>query len=70
MEKEINNTWKTRTLVAGALIGALTGLGAAFLLTRRAEQEGTDLKISTGQGLKMGMLVVGMLRSLMNLGED
>jgi ABC-type Mn2+/Zn2+ transport system permease subunit len=70
MEEESNNTWKTRTLLAGALIGAVTGLGAAFLLTRRAEQEGDEFSISTGQGLKLGMLVVGLLRSIMNLGDD
>ena len=70
MEKETNSIWKTRTLVAGTLIGALIGLGAAFLMTRRAEQEGTELTITTGKGLKMGMLVVGLLRSIMNLGDD
>lgn len=65
-----DDSWKVKTLVIGALVGALTGLGAAFLLTRRAEQEGKKFSISTGQGVKLGMLVIGLLRSILNLGEE
>jgi ABC-type Mn2+/Zn2+ transport system permease subunit len=65
-----DSSWKVKTLVVGTLIGALTGLGAAFLLTRRAEQKGEKVSISTGQGVKLGMLVVGLLRSILNLGEE
>ena len=65
-----NRTWKINTLIAGTVIGALTGFGAALLLTRRAEQEGTKLTISSGQGLKMGMLIAGLLRSIMSLREE
>ncbi len=65
-----DDSWKVKTLVIGALVGALTGLGAAFLLTRRAEQKGEKLSISTGQGVKLGMLVIGLLRSILNLGEE
>ncbi|MEZ0396056.1 MAG: hypothetical protein ABWK53_06470 [Anaerolineales bacterium] len=69
-ESTPDNSWKVKTLALGALIGALTGLGAAFLLTRRAEQKGEKLSISAGQGVKLGMLVAGLLRSILNLGED
>jgi len=54
----------------GALIGALTGLFAAVLLQRRAEKTGTDITISAGEGLQLGMLVVGLLRSISSLGDD
>ena len=68
MDKD--NSWKTRTLILGAVVGAATGLGAAYLLTRRAEQEGEELSITSGQGLKLGLLVIGLLRQVMSLGED
>ena len=68
MDKD--NSWKTRTLILGAVVGAATGLGAAYLLTRRAEQEGEELSIPSGQGLKLGLLVIGLLRQVMSLGED
>jgi len=64
-----DNSWKVKALVVGGVIGALTGVGAAFLLTRRAEQEGKPLSISTGKGVQLGMLIAGLLRSILSLGE-
>jgi hypothetical protein len=67
---ERDDTWKTKTLVTGAVLGALTGIGAAYLLTRRAEQEGRALAITSGQGLKLGVMIIGLLRSILTLGDD
>lgn len=61
---------RSKTLAAGALIGALTGLVAAMMLQRRAEKTGTEISISAGEGLQLGMLVVGLLRSISTLGDD
>ncbi|MDP2977165.1 MAG: hypothetical protein Q8N45_13255 [Anaerolineales bacterium] len=65
-----DNTWKVKTLLIGAALGALTGLGAAYLLTKRVEQSGQQLTISTGKRVKLGMLVAGLLRSILTLGEE
>lgn len=62
--------WKMKTLIVGAVLGAATGLGAAYLLTRRAEERGERLAISSKEGLKLGVLIAGMLRSIITLGED
>lgn len=69
-EKEVDASWKTKTLLIGGVIGALTGLGAAYLLTRRAEKKGEPLAITSGQGLKLGVLVAGLLRSILSIGEE
>jgi ABC-type Mn2+/Zn2+ transport system permease subunit len=69
-EEQIDNSWKMRTLVIGGLIGMLTGVSAAYLLSKRAEQRGTALSISPGKGLQLGMLVTGLLRSILSMGED
>jgi len=61
---------KTKTLAIGALVGAATGVFAAMLLQRRADQEGTDIEISTGEGLRLGLLLIGLLRSISTLGDD
>ena len=61
---------KSRTLVFGALIGAFTGLIAAVLLTRRAEETGTDLSLTTGDGMKLGVMVFGLLRAIASLGDE
>jgi len=67
---ETDNTWKVKTLLIGATLGALTGLGAAYLLTKRAEQTGQSLAITPSKGVKLGVLIAGLLRSILSLGED
>lgn len=61
---------KSRTIFFGALIGAATGLVAAILLTRRAEKNKRETAITTGEGLKLGALVFGLLRAIASLGDD
>ena len=61
---------KSRTILLGALIGAFTGLIAAVLLTRRAEKNERETAITTGESLKLGVLVFGLLRAIASLGDD
>ena len=57
-------------LLAGALIGAVTGLIGASMLIRRAEREGGETSITTGDGLKLGVMVFGLLRAIASLGDE
>jgi hypothetical protein len=61
---------KGKTLFLGALIGAATGLVAAMLLTRRAEHAERTTAITSGEGMKIGVLVLGLLRAIASLGDD
>ena len=61
---------KNRTIIFGALIGAVTGLVAAILLTRRAETNERETAITSGEGLKLGVLIFGLLRAIASLGDD
>jgi nitrate reductase gamma subunit len=70
MEDRTDNSWKTQALVIGGVLGALVGIGGAYLLTKRAEQKGTTLSITPSKGVKLGMLLAGLLRSIGFLGED
>jgi nitrate reductase gamma subunit len=65
-----DTSWTIQTLVIGGVLGALVGVGAAFLLTKRAEQKGEKLSMTTGQGVKLGMLLAGLMRSILTLGDD
>jgi gas vesicle protein len=58
------------TILLGALIGAVTGVIAAVLLTRRAAKNDRETAITTGEGLKLGVLVFGLLRAIASLGDD
>ena len=61
---------KERTLLTGALIGAFAGLIAAMLLNRRAEHDERSTAITTGEGLKLGVLIFGLLRAIASLGDE
>ena len=61
---------KSRTLIFGALVGAVTGLIAASLLNRRADSNETGTALSAGEGMKLGVLVFGLLRAIASLGDE
>ena len=61
---------KNKIIFFGALIGAVTGLVAAVLLTRRAENSERETAITSGEGLKLGVLIFGLLRAIASLGDD
>jgi len=61
---------QNRTLLFGALIGAFTGLAAAYLLQRRAEKTGTEISLSTGEGIQLGVMILGLLRAISSLGDE
>ena len=57
---------KPRILVAGGVLGALVGVGAAYLLIQNKEADG-EIEMNVGQGVKLGVLVFSLLRSVSNL---
>ncbi|MEW6567939.1 MAG: hypothetical protein AB1449_07200 [Chloroflexota bacterium] len=63
------DNWKAKTLLIGMLVGALTGLGAAYLLVRRAEETESRPRLTPGLGMRLGLLVLGLLRQVGRLGE-
>ncbi len=70
VEDKPDELWKMQTLVIGGVLGMLVGLGGAYLLTKRAEQKGTRLAITPGKSVQLGVLLAGLLRSILSLGED
>ena len=68
-ETPVEDNWKTKLLLIGAVIGALTGVGAAYLMIQRAEKQGIKPALSTKEGVSLGMLVFGLLRQVSQLGS-
>ena len=65
----INMDWRQKTYVVAGLLGLLTGLGTAYFLVRRAESEETELTIGAGEGLRLGLLLLGALKQIGQLTE-
>ena len=66
----LDDSWRFKTLIIGGTIGALVGVGAAYLLTKRAEQKGQPWAITPVKGVQLGVMLAGLLRSILTLGED
>jgi len=63
------NNWKTKVLIIGALVGAIAGVGTAYLMIRTAEEhEGGPPEIKTTDVIKAVLNVVGLVRGIAALG--
>jgi hypothetical protein len=65
-----SESWKTKMLVIGGVLGAVIGLGTAYLLVREAEEKGGGPpEISTADAVKATVGVVGLMRGIASLGN-
>jgi hypothetical protein len=64
-----NESWKNKILIVGGLVGALVGVGAAFLYIRTAEEAGGRREVSPAQVLKLAVSTLGMMRQASQLAE-
>lgn len=70
MDVENEDSWKTKTIMAGAILGAILGIGGAYLLINNAERHGKKIGISVKDGLKLSVLLMGTLRQVAQLGDE
>jgi hypothetical protein len=64
---ENKDNWKTKTLLIGGVIGVIAGLVAAYIFIQRAEAEESRPKITAGEGVKVGLGVLTVLRLIADL---
>ncbi len=55
-------------IILGAILGAVTGAGAGYLLTKRIE-EGEEIRLTAGDGIKIGGSIIAFLRQVSSLGQ-
>jgi hypothetical protein len=67
--EETAQDWRTKVMVVGGILGALAGVGGAYLLIQNAERSGRQVKVSPGDGVKLGVLLMGLLRQVAELGD-
>jgi hypothetical protein len=66
---EPNESWKTKAMIIGGITGLLAGLGAALIFIQRAEANEARPKMTAGEGVKVGIGVLGVLRLISDLGS-
>jgi len=67
-ELEIVENQNSKILALGTLIGALVGLGAAYLILQRIDDEGS-LEFSPKEGVKLGISIFSFFRQMTQLGD-
>lgn len=66
---------QTRVMVIGSVLGALVGVGAAYLYLRSApievDEEGKEKlpAVEPGDAIKLSLGVLGVLRQIAGLGQ-
>jgi high-affinity Fe2+/Pb2+ permease len=58
--------WKPKAMIIGGILGAMVGVAAAYLIIQRSE-EGKPPKMNVGEGVKLGVIVFGLLRNIASL---
>lgn len=61
---------QNQVLVIGAIVGAVLGAAASFVLLKRVEDQGDRPALTAGEGVSLGLLLLGVFRQLSRLGED
>lgn len=70
MEKEIQiqSEDERKFILLGALIGAITGAGAGYLLSQRLGEE-DGVQLTARDGLKLGGSIFALLRQISKIGK-
>ena len=63
-----NKNWKSIVLVVGGIAGLITGLAAAALIIKRRENSDEEFKLNSGEGFKIGMGIVNLLKQISETG--
>lgn len=59
-----------KILIIGAVAGALLGLASAYLLVTNAEKAGKKVELSFSEGARIGILAIGLIRSIATIHQD
>ena len=61
--------WKSKAFIVGGVLGALLGLGAAYIYVNAAEESGESPEVSPGTAVTIGLSLLALLRQVAVIGE-
>lgn len=61
--------WRQKAFIVGGLVGALLGLGAAYIYVNSAEEAGEQPELRPGSAVTIGLSLLALLRQVAAIGE-
>ncbi len=61
--------WRRKAFVIGGVVGALLGLGAAYIYINSAEESGETPELTPGTAVTIGLALLALLRQVAAIGE-
>ena len=59
--------WKTKAYLVGAVVGAVVGVGAAYLYVSSSEKEGGPPELQPQEAVGIGLAIIAALRQIASL---
>lgn len=66
----MKNKEKRKIMIFGTIIGALAGVTSAYLLINRAEEEDEKPQLTAGEGIQVGLGLLGLMRLIAGFGKE
>jgi hypothetical protein len=61
--------WRRKAFIVGGLVGALLGLGAAYIYVNAAEETGETPEVTPGTAVTMGLSLLALLRQVSAIAQ-
>ena len=65
----MESNWRTKAFVVGGVVGALLGLGAAYIFINAAEDSDEAPELTPGTAVTIGLSLLALLRQVAAIGE-